>query len=140
MDFLRRFMAGRYGNDQLNAALLILGLVLIVIEMLTGWGWMGMFILALLILCYFRMFSRNIQARYEENQKFLRWWGPVQNRPHALCRPQDPPVFQVPPVQAAAARAARARQDQHHLPALSYPVRPEELKWNDLYGYSLIKQ
>ena len=53
MDFLRRFMAGRYGNDQLNAALLILGLVLIVIEMLTGWGWMGMFILALLILCYF---------------------------------------------------------------------------------------
>lgn len=80
MDFLRRFMAGRYGNDQLNAALLILGLVLIVIEMLTGWGWMGMFILALLILCYFRMFSRNIQARYAENQKFLRWWGPVQNR------------------------------------------------------------
>ena len=52
MDFLRRFMAGRYGNDQLNAALLVLGLVLIVIEMVTGWGWMGMFILALLILCF----------------------------------------------------------------------------------------
>ena len=31
----------------------------------------------LLILCYFRIFSRNIQARYAENQKFLRWWGPV---------------------------------------------------------------
>lgn len=80
MDFLRRFMAGRYGNDQLNAALLVLGLALIVIEMLTGWSWMSMFILALLILCYFRMFSRNIQARYAENQKFLRWWGPVSNR------------------------------------------------------------
>ena len=39
-----------------------------------------MFILALLILCYFRMFSRNIQARYAENQKFLRWCGPVSNR------------------------------------------------------------
>ena len=65
MDFLRRFMAGRYGNDQLNAALLVLGLVLIVIEMVTGWGWMGMFILALLILCYFRMFSCAGGARFQ---------------------------------------------------------------------------
>ena len=54
--------------------------MLLVVEMLTRWSWMGIFILALLILCYFRMFSRNIQARYAENQKFLRWWGPVANR------------------------------------------------------------
>ncbi len=80
MDFLRRFMAGRYGNDQLNAALLVLGLVLIVVEMVTRWSWMGIFILALLCLCYFRMLSRNIPARYAENQKFLRWWGPLANR------------------------------------------------------------
>ena len=58
----------------------MLDLVLLVVEMLTRWSWMGIFILALLILCYFRMFSRNIQARYAENQKFLRWWGPVANR------------------------------------------------------------
>lgn len=109
MDFLRRFMAGRYGNDQLNAALLILGLVLIVIEMLTGWGWMGMFILALLILCYFRMFSRNIQGALCGKPEVPALVGtgtePSEKRPHALCRPQDPSVFQVPPVQAAAARA-----------------------------------
>ena len=41
---------------------------------------MNVFILALLCLCYFRMFSRNIQARYAENEKFMRWWRPVSNR------------------------------------------------------------
>ena len=80
MDFLRRFMAGRYGSDQLNNALLVLGLALLLVEWLTRWTWMGIFIMALLILCYFRMFSRNIQARYAENQKFMKWWGPVSVR------------------------------------------------------------
>lgn len=80
MDFLRRFMAVRYGSDQLNNALLLLGLVLIVVEWISRWRWVSIFVLALLILCYFRMFSRNIQARYAENQWFLRRWGPVSNR------------------------------------------------------------
>lgn len=80
MDFLRRFMAGRYGSDQLNNALLLLGLVLIIVEWISRWRWVSIFVLALLILCYFRMFSRNIQARYAENQWFLRRWGPVSNR------------------------------------------------------------
>ncbi len=75
MNFLRRFMAGRYGSDQLNNALLLLAIVLMVIEWVMKWNWMSMFILALFILCYFRMFSRNIQARYAENQKFLQKWG-----------------------------------------------------------------
>lgn len=80
MDFFRRFMAGRYGSDQLNNALLLLGIALIVIARIFGWHWLDMFILALLILCYFRMFSRNIQARYSENEKFMRWWRPVSNK------------------------------------------------------------
>ena len=80
MDFFRRFMAGRYGSDQLNNALLILGIALIIVARILGWAWMNVFILALLCLCYFRMFSRNIQARYAENEKFMRWWRPVSNR------------------------------------------------------------
>ena len=90
MDFLRRFMAGRYGSDQLNNALLLLGLLLLVIEWITGWNWIGIFVLALLFLCYFRMFSRNIQARYAENQWFLRKWRPISNRlKNARMRFQD---------------------------------------------------
>ncbi len=82
MNFLRRFMAGRYGSDQLNNALLLLAIVLMVIEWVMKWNWMSMFILALFILCYFRMFSCNIQARYAENQKFLQKWEPVSRRLH----------------------------------------------------------
>lgn len=90
MDFLRRFMAGRYGSDQLNNALLLLGLVLIIVEWISRWRWVSIFVLALLILCYFRMFSRNIQARYAENQWFLRRWGPISNRlRNMLARFQD---------------------------------------------------
>ena len=61
-------MAGRYGSDPLNNALLILGIALIIVARILGWAWMNVFILALLCLCYFRMFSRNIQARYAENE------------------------------------------------------------------------
>lgn len=74
-DFMKekfiRFMMGRYGNDQLNRALLGLALVLIVLNMFVGSGLLNLLGLAALILCYVRMFSRNIQKRYQENQKYL---------------------------------------------------------------------
>ncbi|MDY3617715.1 hypothetical protein [Agathobaculum sp.] len=78
MNFLRRMMYGRYGGDQLNNALLVLAMVLMLLRALTGWAFLGMMALALLILCYFRMFSRNIQARYSENQWFMQRWMPVK--------------------------------------------------------------
>lgn len=72
-----RFMQGRYGVlDTLGKVLLVLGLVLAffapvfsgdhVIGMvfyLLGWG--------CLIYAYFRMFSRNVRKRYDENVRFL---------------------------------------------------------------------
>ena len=65
MNFLRRFMAGRYGSDQLNNALLLLAIVLMVIEWVMKWNWMSMFILALFILCYFPMviFKSDVKRR-----------------------------------------------------------------------------
>lgn len=80
MNFLRRFMMGRYGSDQLNLALLIGGLVILAIQWVTGWRLLGILVFALLILCYCRMLSRNIQARYAENQKFLQWWNPIRHK------------------------------------------------------------
>ena len=71
-------MQGRYGVlDTLGKVLLVLGLVLAffapvfsgdhVIGMvfyLLGWG--------CLIYAYFRMFSRNVRKRYDENVRFLK--------------------------------------------------------------------
>lgn len=71
---LARFMAGRNGNDQLNIFLLIVDVVLIVLS--TVWksasGVLYPLVLALLVYIYFRMFSRNVYKRREENGKYMR--------------------------------------------------------------------
>lgn len=77
MNWLRRFMFGRYGSDPLNIALLILGLIVMLIGEFAHFSLLTIIALAFLALSYFRMFSRNISARYAENQKFMGWWGPI---------------------------------------------------------------
>ena len=68
--WFQRFMSGRDGFDQLNGFLCILSLILVVLgAWLSGFlYWLG---LALLLWCYYRIFSRNIQKRYAENMKYL---------------------------------------------------------------------
>ena len=67
----RRFMQGRYGGDQLSRAQLIAGLVcylLALISRVTLFSYIG---LALYFWALFRMFSRNVEKRGEENRKYL---------------------------------------------------------------------
>lgn len=66
-----RFMQGRYGADALGKAINIVSLILLVIALFTRFGIVYILAIALLVYEYFRMFSRNIQKRYQENQKFL---------------------------------------------------------------------
>ena len=68
---LQRMMTGRHGADELSLALLIAGLVLSIIGSFTHIGLLGLVSMALYIYGIFRMFSRNIQKRSEENQKYL---------------------------------------------------------------------
>lgn len=68
---LQQFMMGRYGADQLSRVLMIISMVLLIISMFTRWSPLYLAAILLLIYVYFRMFSRNIQKRYAENQKFL---------------------------------------------------------------------
>ena len=67
---IRQFMIGRYGTDGLNQFLSIASLVLILFYFFTHaavFVWRGF---VLLLLCYYRMLSRNISKRTEENYKF----------------------------------------------------------------------
>lgn len=67
---LIRFMQGRYGIDQLSKFLLITGLAVVLLSAFFGetavsmllyiFGW------GVVIYCYFRIFSRNVQKRYAE--------------------------------------------------------------------------
>ncbi len=74
-----QFMVGRYGVDQLNYALMVLYLVCFVLSMmfketiifsLLMWG--------LLFYSFFRMFSRNVYNRSQENESFLEVWNKIK--------------------------------------------------------------
>ena len=78
---LTRFMVGRNGNDQLNLFLYAVDAVLLIAAVLIGGQvgrWMFAAVLVLLGYIYFRMFSRNLTKRREENGKFLRMLYSVQ--------------------------------------------------------------
>lgn len=69
---LNRFMMGRYGNDQMNRTLLILGLIFFVFSMF-GNGVFYILGLACLLYVYFRFLSKNIYKRSAENSKYLQY-------------------------------------------------------------------
>ena len=66
-----KFMQGRYGVDSLSRFLSVVLLVIIVLGLFIRIPFSGLITLALLVILYWRMFSRSIPKRYEENQKFL---------------------------------------------------------------------
>jgi len=70
-DRLRAYMSGRYGRDQLNTFLLITAFVLMIVNLFVRFRLLGWLVLVLLVLVYFRMFSRNYTRRAAENQRFL---------------------------------------------------------------------
>lgn len=74
---IQRFMDGRYGNDQLNWFLIALYLVLYLLFALSGVAILYWLSLALVFLSLFRLFSRNVSRRREENARFMRRADPA---------------------------------------------------------------
>ena len=70
-----RFMSGRNGNDQLNLFILIADIILLLLAGIFA-NSLGKVLYPLVILllgyAYFRMLSRNLYKRSEENGKYLR--------------------------------------------------------------------
>lgn len=71
----RKFMIGRYGVDSLSKFMLGTAVILLVFAMGFRNNFLNTLACLLVLLCYFRMFSRNYQKRAEENQKFLELKG-----------------------------------------------------------------
>ena len=67
---LQRFMSGRYGYDNLSRFLSVLALIVFILGTLLLPP-ISNFAFVLLIICYFRMFSRNIYKRANENMIYL---------------------------------------------------------------------
>lgn len=83
-DRLYRFMQGRYGADQLSKFLLALMVAIWILSMILGIpgrhnlifftisSALSYLSIIIIIICWFRMFSKNIPKRYRENQKYLK--------------------------------------------------------------------
>ena len=80
MDWFRRVMMGRYGNDQLSIALLVFYVVLSIAAQITHLYVIMLIAYIPLVLCFYRMLSRNTGRRYQENVRLFRYWNPVQLR------------------------------------------------------------
>jgi len=74
---IQRFMYGRYGSDQLNQFLTITYLVLFFLYFVTGFDLFNILCTVLIFVVLFRMLSRNLPKRREENLKFLRKADPA---------------------------------------------------------------
>ena len=74
--WLGRVMAGRYGTDQLNRFLTVATLVLLILSLFTGGTALGKLVWILALVCLvsetYRTFSRRIDRRRAENEKYLR--------------------------------------------------------------------
>lgn len=71
---LTRFMMGRYGVDALSKFMVFVALGCMIVSLFLRSGiWsstLNTAALLILLISYFRMFSKNIQKRYEENVKY----------------------------------------------------------------------
>ena len=83
---LQRFMAGRYGTDKLNMAILCTGLAFsLLASFLPGAAIKLLFTVisyGFMIVAIFRTLSRNIYKRYEENRKFLVFFQQLKDKEH----------------------------------------------------------
>jgi len=79
-DWLQKFMRGRYGVDQLSNFMVTIGVILILVSILTSYSILNTAGLVVIGLSYFRIFSRDVNRRYMENQKFLKSYLPIKNK------------------------------------------------------------
>ena len=83
---MQRFMAGRYGTDKLNMAILVVALIVCIISGFVPVVGLNLLLTAvsyaLMIWAICRSLSRNTYKRYQENRKFLQFFDRIKDRDH----------------------------------------------------------
>lgn len=96
---IMRFMQGRYGNDRLGQVMLVAALICMVLSLFRI-PFISTVGLVVLILTYYRMFSRQIGKRTAENQKYLalEWKlrARLQKRKQAVAQSRTHRIFRCP--------------------------------------------
>ncbi len=77
---LIEFMRGRNGPDELYYAMLVLSVILNIGDWFISSRIYSAAVTALIVLTFFRFFSKNVYARSRENQKFLEILSKIKNK------------------------------------------------------------
>ena len=80
MQKIQKFMADRYGLDQLGVALLVLGCVITAALSFLRVPYYRLIGLLPMALSLWRALSKQREKRYAENLRFLRVWNPLRER------------------------------------------------------------
>lgn len=74
MNWFKKVMYGRYGGDDLSKALIVLSFILIIIAGFLPRSLSSLVAIGYIptLVCIFRIFSRNIFKRRQENHKYLK--------------------------------------------------------------------
>ncbi len=79
---LRKFMSGRYGVDKLNQFLIyfsfIISLISLFIRNTSYRSFLGVIMWIMIGFALFRILSKNVTARYQENIKFMKATKPIR--------------------------------------------------------------
>lgn|SRR5471030_71288 len=74
MNWLKKVMYGRYGIDKLSRALIVLSFILLMIERFLPKSLSGLIVISYvpIAIYIFRVFSKDIYKRQQENNKYLK--------------------------------------------------------------------
>ncbi|MDF2675770.1 MAG: hypothetical protein K0Q97_57 [Bacillota bacterium] len=77
MNFFQKFMIGRYGTDKLSMTLLVGGMIVTFIGDIVHSEILILSSYIFFTASFFRILSKNISARQQENIKFLKYYNPT---------------------------------------------------------------
>ena len=80
MNWLRKFMTGRYGGDQLSVFLIVISVLLTLLYHFTGLSLLALLSYLPLLVAIYRMFSKKTQERSMENYKFAIRLSPLYSK------------------------------------------------------------
>lgn len=83
-DRMIQFMRGRYGSDELGRVTMWVSLILLIVYAFTGVKALAVIAILVIVLTDFRILSRNIARRSEENRWFLKHTAFISKKLHLV--------------------------------------------------------
>ena len=80
MNWLKKFMLGRRGVDQLSMTLMVISILLSILSRFVNSQILYILYIVIIVTAIYRIFSKNLTKRYQENIKFLNMWNSIKRK------------------------------------------------------------